>query len=437
MQDRRDHRRRLILLRNTFSNLGDVAMMEAEIHALSQCIPEAHLTVLSDDHRLASQFPSVQWGEGDLVLSGPAPARMRAAVRGALASSPRWIGKVADRVLSRTAATYRTHSVARFLEAGRRLARGESPPSLPPAERRLLDALMQADLVIGGGGLIGRIPAIADPRRALYQALREMQVPYVLHGLSLTDDWEDGTYSGASLVVVRDRRASLKRALECGVPETRLLSFIDPAFMTKPPDVAVALRSSGLSPGRYIAVNVREFETPLAQAGALLDQFAAGVIQLVRRSNIDHLLLFGMQRYRANDDGFWLAALQKRLKRFVNSARWPAAAEHSEVRGIVAQARAVISCRYHGALFALAAGIPAVGMIPRSEYDVKMKGLFAWYDLERFCASVDDGIPEGAIAGLAEHNTELRAHIVRRNRDLAAECKRPYERIRELLGLTS
>lgn len=435
MQDRRDQRR-LILLRNSFSNLGDIAMMEAEIRALLQHIPEAHLTVLSDDHRLAGQFASVQWGEGDLVLSGPASARTRAAARWALASSPRWIGKVAGRALSRSAATYRTHSVARFLEAARRLARGESPPSLPPTERQLLDALRRADLVIGGGGLIGRIPAIADARRALYQALRDLRVPYVLHGLSLTDDWNDGTYSSASLVVVRDRRTSLKRALECGVPETRLLSVIDPAFMTKPPDVEPALQPLGLSPGRYLAVNVREFETPLAKAGTLLDQFAAGVIQGARRANVDHVLLFGMQRYLANNDELWLTALQKRLKSLVRSVRWPAAAEPAEVRGVIAQARAAISCRYHGALFALAAGVPAVGMIPGSEYDVKMKGLFAWYDLERFCASVDAGIPEAAIAELVARDTELRAHIVRRNGELAAACNRPYERIRDLLGLT-
>lgn len=438
MQARPDRTRRIVLLRNTFDNLGDVAMMEAEITAIRQRIPEAQLTVLTDDFRLAGRFPDVEWGESDVVLMGPSPRGRRKAVRRALLAAPVWINKAAGVGLAWAASMYRRRAIARFAAAADHAAGGESRPPLRRREGRLLDTLRRADLVIGGGGLIGRIPAMSEPRRAIYRALRAMRVPYVLHGLSVSDDQTDESYSGAALVVVRDRGLSMARALASGVSPERLMSVIDPAFTVTLPGESGALarlHSLRLERDRFIALNVRQGESTSHASRQWLDELAAVATETALRSSVHDILLFGLQSYRDNDDALWLSAIERRLRAPLRVTWWPMDGETAELRGALAQARLVISCRYHGALFALSGGVPTLGIIPRSDYEAKMKGLFGWYDLDRLCVKAGESFPEVVLNELALHDAELRLHIGARNQELSLEGHQSYERIRGLLAL--
>ena len=425
----------VVLLRNTFDNIGDMAMLESEIGAIKRLIPEARLTVLSDDRRLAEKYPELTWGESDVVLSQPVSGFSRSILRQMLAGAPRWANQMAGRAVAPGVGRYQARSIQRFLEAARKWAGAKHEAPLTAPERRLLKNLKNADLVIGGGSLIGHIPMIADPRRAVYQALRLLGVRYVLNGLSLTDDWGDETYSGAALVVVRDGRVSARRAIECGVTGERLLTNIDPAFrtpLTDGGDGIDRLQGLGLEPSRFVAANLRQGEF----GDMAIDRMAVDAVETVKACGAKAVLLFGMQSFRDNNDKDLLEKLRERLRPHVSVAMWPVDAEYGRLVGVLAQARTVMSCRYHGALFALAAGVPAVGVIPQAAYDIKMRGLFAWYGLERFCYPLGEAIPQAVRSELATGHGALRQRIRVRNDELVREANRPYERIRGLLGLT-
>jgi polysaccharide pyruvyl transferase WcaK-like protein len=432
-----DQHPRVVLLRNTFENLGDIAMLEAEISALLTYVPEARISVLTDDQRLTGKFPYVTWGEGDLVLSDSMGSWARSTVRRALVAAPRWIAAPANRYLSQKSARYRQQSIHRFVSvAGSNAARMHG--RLPAGQSRFLDHLKRADLVIGGGGLIGQIPSICQPRRVVYEALRALRIPYVLNGLSLTSVWGDATYSGAALVVVRDKRSSKPRSMQCSVNQERLLCVIDPAFPTQPPSVAdidTQMEANGVQPNRFLAVNLRAIESELRDAAPLLRTLSEQVISIASLLRVEKVLLFGMQSFRENDDRLWITALQKHISSRIQT-KVPLLRNPSELKALLSQARAVMSCRYHGVLFALASGVPALGLIPKPEYELKLRGLFHWYELDDLCFNLGETIPRAVLEIVTFKHELLAERIKERNHQLAQDVKRPYERIRDLLGLS-
>jgi polysaccharide pyruvyl transferase WcaK-like protein len=193
------------------------------------------------------------------------------------------------------------------------------------------------------------------------------------------------------------------------------------------------LHSLSLQPGEFVAVNVRRGDKPGSET---LDQLAAGIAHAASECGAGSVLLFGMQSFRDNHDGESLAALRRRLPSSLRAVDWPDDGECTGLRGTLSQARLVVSCRYHGVLFALAAAVPALGVIPKAEYDVKMRGLFDWYGLDRLCVTLGEPIPREAICELAARDAALRRQLQQRNQELAEGVNRPYERIRELLGLS-
>ncbi len=430
---------RVVLMRNVFDNLGDAAMLECEIEALQRHLPEASLTVLTDDRRLAPRYPQVAWGEGDLVIGTPAPPRARTAVRRVLAGSGAgpW-RRVTGRVWNALATPYRRRSVRRFTDAATRLTSAAGVSGLHGRTRHLLDTLRSASLVVGGGGLIGAVPAISEPRRALYAALRALGVPYVLHGVSFTDAWADDTYAGAALVVVRDRSHSRARAVASGVDDRVLVEAVDPAFALAPAgdrDVAETLASLGLERGTFLAVNVRAADRD--SLAALLLRLSEILPEVARRLPVKKVLLFGMQRFRENHDGDVLARLAGSLAGRLPVALWAPEGNPGLLKGVLASARAIVSCRYHGAVFGLSSGVPTIGLVLSADYEVKLAGLFQWYGLDRLVLDVDRLCRAAATSWLTEignRDGELRLHLARLNQDLARLRERPYERMASLVA---
>ncbi len=424
--------RHVVLVRNTFDNLGDVAMLACELDALRRYAPGARVTALSDDRSLCAQFPEVTWGEGDLALSPAVPQTARAIARRAQPQSSR-IRAAAGRAWSGFAAPYRRRSIQRFTGAAERLAAGDASTGLPARPRRLLESLRSADLVIGGGALMGSVPAVSDGRRAVYRALRALGVPYVLNGVSLTDPWTDGTFSGAALVVVRDRLFSAARALQCGVPPERLVEAVDPAFALPPADadqVRATLESLALASRAFLAVNVRQTEP--ARLAQVLAGLAATLPHAARQLHAGTVLLFGMQQFRENHDGDALERLRRLIAPELPVRVWMPDQNPALLKGVLAEARAVVSCRYHGAVFGLSSGVPTVGLVVSSDYDVKLRGLFQWYGLDRLAGTIVEFSGAAGplwLAAILGHDDELRQEMWRMNAMLGADVKRAYERM--------
>lgn len=422
---------RVVLLRNTFGNLGDLAMMEAELVALRDYLPSARVTVLSDDHRLERRFAGVRWDQGDLVLCGTGHVRTRERERNALIAAPRPLRAIVNRLIAHHRERHRASAIRRLLAAAAS-DRPERSVGLPLAEQRFISHLRSASVVIGGGGLLGRLPAVHEPRRAVYAALQRMRIPYILNGLSLVSDWKDDTYAAAELLVLRDRRASAERSTEYGADPGRCLFAVDPAFALVHPrahDPHVLRSKFGVEPGRYLAVNLRQGEWTVGDSKALLERFAHQLCDLAIRFAVRRILLFPMQVFRENDDRVWVRALHDKLHRRVESQMVPELESPDLLRAIVSQAKAVVSCRYHGALFALGGGVPVLGLLPASDYDVKMRGLFAWYGLEHWCLRFDEALPDYAFHQFVDHHWTIRNRLNQINPYLVEDVEHAYERI--------
>jgi polysaccharide pyruvyl transferase WcaK-like protein len=430
-------RRHVVVLRNTFDNLGDIAMLECEIEALLQNLPTVRLTILSDDSRLKKRYPQLTWGPSDIVLSSSLSGRALAAGRSSASMLPSPLRRVASCGISAASHRHRRRSLDRFLLAAQQLAAGQTPPRMPASQDEFLRTLHSAHIVVGGGSLIGANPAVSDPRRTVYHALRILNVPYVLHGLSLTDTWDDDNpYRGAALVVVRDHRHSRRQALRLGVAEDRLMEVIDPAFAIRPApvaDTAELYRRFGLEPGRFLALNLRP--GPDACFLPLLEHLSVSLPSIVHELGATGVLLFGMQSYRDCDDGPTLHALRNRLASRFPVPVWASANQAGLLKGVLAGALGVLSCRYHGAVFGLSSAVPTVGIETSREYGVKLSGLFEWYGYPQFCVPAQQFAQTSAhwVREWRNRSAQIRSRLREINVCLLTQVQRPYERIRELI----
>jgi len=230
---------------------------------------------------------------------------------------------------------------------------------------------------------------------------------------------------------------SWQRALQCGVRPDRLLHAVDPAFSLAPApkmQVESMLRALQLAPGAFVSLNLRAGSPERVEP--LLHSLALFLPEVVRKLGLQHLLLFGMQRFRENHDGEILARLRELLRGRLSAVIWLPEENPALLKGILERSRAVLSCRYHGAVFGLSTAVPTIGIVLSREYDIKLRGLFHHYGLDRFCLQAEQ-FQCGAASWLEEirdRDSEIRDHLRAVNERLVSELERPYERIRELIN---
>jgi polysaccharide pyruvyl transferase WcaK-like protein len=146
------------------------------------------------------------------------------------------------------------------------------------------------------------------------------------------------------------------------VSPDRLLHAVDPAFglaEAAKTRLSATLRELQLEPGTFLSLNLRSGEA----AEPLLHRLAGFLLEAIQRLGLKRVLLFGMQRFRENNDGEILARL--------SSVIWMPE-EAGMLKGVLAQSRAILSCRYHGAVFGLSSAVPTIGLVMSREYGVKL-----------------------------------------------------------------
>lgn len=422
-------RHRILLARNTFANAGDEAMLTCELARLRERFASSEITLITDDPEEARRRHRVDARPSEIVLGHPVGTGAVQTVRDALTADggPSPLARAAKRLLiGPVSRAYLSWSCRRFVRSARSFGAGREPGRLPDHHRSLLTTLAKADVLLGGGGLLPSLPNLFMTRSALYRAADLLDVPVVLHGQSIPADPRTATVlRRASRIVLRDDSVSRRNALELGVRPEKLLLGTDPADGLEPAawnDVRSRIdsREPAPTPGGYLAVNVRDWKGRNLAAGiravaSALRDFAGG-----DRNGRVPIVLFGMQAYHDDDDRRALTALASHFGSEVRHRFLRGGTDPRIVKGLVGHARLVVSCRYHGALFAMEQGVPAIALSVGPEYDVKLGGLFRRYGMEEHHGSLLEA-DAGRLAERLERVDGERHAIAERLRARASE----------------
>jgi len=280
------------------------------------------------------------------------------------------------------------------LERRRRvLAAADGDRSALPASDtawQAIEAIRASDAfaVAGGGNMASLWPMHVFERSTLAELARRAGKPYVVTGQTIGPvlDGDDRALvaellSGAELVGLRER-ASFELVRTLGVPESRLTATIDDAsFVGVATDAAAPAAGTGTTAATaapatpYCAVSLS------AHVGAAdRTLFAEAVARLLDRvvdeTGLEVVFLAHWASLRADERGDSLlhrAVIDRMMRpaRVEQTTDTPAAARFAR------EAALHLTSRYHPAVFAVAAGVPTVGIAVDDYTTVKLTGALA------------------------------------------------------------
>jgi polysaccharide pyruvyl transferase WcaK-like protein len=367
-------------------NLGDVAMLQVSVARLREAMPSARVEVITEAPELLRHYCR------DVT---PVPARGRYGLLANGRPGGRW---------------------------GRRALRRD------PDVAEYLDALEAADLFLmsGRGGLTDAFPEESSAMLEELALAIRMGKPTALMGQGVGPLTDEGHLRRAAevlpevdLFAVREGTAAPGLLGGLGVPAERVAVTGDDA-------IALVGHGEGADSGG-VAISVRvapHAQLTLGEAGELVASVAAAAEQLgapvvpVVSSTHPH-----------EQDGVALARL--------DSGREPPHTPEGAIE-LIRGCRVMVSGSYHAAVFALAQGIPAIGVSASPYYDDKFRGLRGMFG--DWCELVRLSEP-GAVERIAELTVrfyeswpEPRAALVAAAERQVEGSRAAYERLGRLVS---
>lgn len=332
-------------------NVGDMAMLQAAAERLRTLLPSATIQILTDDPEgLQALCPS--------AIPLPGHSRRLWLRKGFLEAA-------LQRVMPASMASRVRRHIPRFLAE--------------PIERRLgersefVRSVKRADLLVvaGMGGITDYFPEYA---RGVLKTIElaiglGRRVALAGQGIGPLDDPELRTLAAAvlpkaDLIALRERRASAPLLTSLGVESRRILVTGDDAI-----EMAHGLRAAEL--GDAIGINLR------ASTYSGVDSHAVAALgQAVREAAKGlgaALVPLPVSRVPGEEDMETLRLIIRDGDRALLDA--PQIAMPADLIGEVQRCRIVITGSYHAGVFALANGIPAVGIAGTRYYEGKFEGL--------------------------------------------------------------
>lgn len=355
---------------NQLRNLGDVAMLQIAIERLSQLWPEAELVVITQDAgQLGELFPQVR----PLLL--PQPSWWKPLKHWSWSALPEALQPVVAAAELRIRSWRSDHLEGVFSAA-----------------------IKRADIVIHSGAGVFADPFLPGALRRL--RLLDLAVkqgkPTALFGQGIgpIQDQRLRAAAGATLprvdlIAVREGKHSPRELEALGVQPKTIIVTGDDA-------VELALRASQPGESADLGVNLRfaPYSGLSRRQGRVLASLARSIAQCAGEHDlrIRPILVDPEDQYAC--------------KHLVSPSLARAAAPAHKMRtasllNAVHQCQVVVSGSYHGAVLALAQGIPAVGLVASDYYWRKFSGL-----IDRFgqaCALVDlraEGYQEALVTAI-------------------------------------
>ncbi|MGR3319939.1 MAG: polysaccharide pyruvyl transferase family protein [Candidatus Anammoxibacter sp.] len=382
-------KKQILLFRNLFKSIGDEAMLEADIERIKSLFPEDQLTVFTDNPIEISKKYNVATEFSEISLSHPFHRKNIYRLRSILSSKGRICQgiSISSYVVAIVSRIFLAVSCRLFVWNAKRLSMQKSVVFQFSLQKRLLQFLSNADLLIAGGGLLPSLPLVFIPRKTIYRAASILNIPVILHGQSMPDNQQLAVpLRDVTQIVLRDHELSYKTAMKLGVSKERLHLGVDPAFFLKPApeeDVDAVFKEIrfDFTKESFIAVNVRGWKTK--DFRPFFEKLAEALKAFQKQSSLP-ILLFGMQSYWNRDDHVELEMLKECLHDIKPIKILRRGLKPSVMKGILGRAYCVVTSRYHGAVFGLCQGVPAITLSVSREHDVKLLGIMKMFENEDY-----------------------------------------------------
>lgn len=389
--------RRVLIDPSTYaSNLGDLAMLQETVRRVSELWPSTRVEVLTDDaaglHRHCPGATPVSTEARDRVCSEASPGRLG-------------IG-----LISR-------------LRGGQRRS-DSAPPAVDLVER-----IKTCDLVIasGGGGTTDLFP---DDARSLLSVLglasgAGVCTAMMSQGFGPLEDRELARFArrvlpGIHLIALREDVASAAVLKALGVDRSRV-------DVTGDDTVSTARRHTRPELGTEMGVNVRQADYAGIDSG-----LAAEMGDAVRHA-ARHLGL-GMRVVPIDVDPIHGdAAVTRRVCSIAGSS--PPEVDPGAVMRAAGGCRLVVTASYHAAVFALAQGVPAVGVAASTYYANKFRGLAGMFGKGCEVVMVGPGWREhlaATVESVCSDAAQLRPSLVAAADRQVEMADRAYLRLRDI-----
>jgi polysaccharide pyruvyl transferase WcaK-like protein len=272
--------------------------------------------------------------------------------------------------------------LARLLADAERVGRGEEPRLVPELGRTFLSGLAPSQLLVvaSAGSLTSRSRAELWEQAATALAAAAMGVPVLISGVSVGPFTNRSDrriaarlFNTAREVVVRDGERSRRALADLGVAPTAIREEPDHAMALRPAprrEAHAALARQGIDGERPFAVaNLHQSdwrEPALASIAAIVEHLADSGVPTV----------FMPHCVEGPDDDRRAHALLARLVRpRAEVALLDPLPPDDVLAAIVAGARIAYGTRYHLAVLAAAAGVPALGLLGDTHAQVKLAAL--------------------------------------------------------------
>jgi colanic acid/amylovoran biosynthesis protein len=408
-------------------NVGDVAMLQVALQRFRCLWPERPLLVLSDaPERLATLCPQATyvptagrflWG---YALSGRLVRHLPAALVGP------W--DVADRLVR-----YQMPGVRNFVQN----LKVATKPALRQDLGAFRLAMAQADCLVatGGGYLTDEFPDFAMAVLSTLEWAIQLKKPTLMVGQGIGPLQNSRLRRKAStilprvdLIMVREKRTSLPLLRSLGVSAERILATGDDA-------IALAYTAHPPTLGQGIGINLRQ--APYAgltahhimAVGQAVGQVAAQVqapLLAVPTSAVD--------ADQAIIEQVWATAAPRlgMQTRMVYPLDTPLAVIQQ-----VGRCRVMLTGSYHAGVFALAQGIPVVGLAKSQYYQDKFHGLAEQFGIGCTVLALDDSNLEEKVTDALLHAwytaEQTQAPLLAAARQQMAAGEQAYQQARGLV----
>ena len=383
---------RVLIDHGAYENLGDLSMLEAAVEQVRQL----------KDVEISVKASPIQWPWPDIRIVDyhlPPPGASVNRV-----TKSKWLPELSRRMLWGAADAWRDVVYRRVASGGPVAAR---PIHSSSGEHRLGRWVEQFDalFVAGGGDLNDVFPQALWRCCALAHAFAEQGKPTLLSGQQLGPFQRSASIAllhsalrRASHVGLREPTASLQICREAGVKPERMSMTGDDSLGLAPADeseIMMALRSAGVEPGDFIAVNLRI--APYCPVGAGQLREVADLLDGLARKYGRPLLAVPISHGEEDSDLVTAVRLAELLGpgrlHILESESMSAAL----VKGVLARAWAAIGNSYHFCTFALCGGVPAIALYTGAYYRQKALGTAAFWGDARLAMSLAV-FPGGAAA---------------------------------------
>jgi polysaccharide pyruvyl transferase WcaK-like protein len=404
-------------------NMGDVAMLTVTVERLQVLWPDATVGVLTDSPELlAVHCPeAVPVPAAGHQLWFDLPYIGEAVRRRLPADIARWMRNCEQKLRRR-----RPNVAASIIRARRRLKR------LDAAELdEFLGWLFGADAVavVGAGLLTDAFAPSAVTVLELVETAVERGAPAAMFGQGvgpLTDPtlqaWCRRVLPRLDLIALREQRAGLPLLLALGVDSSKIMTTGDDAL-------ELALRTSRPEAmGGGIGVSLRR-----ARYSEIGDEVLSQVGSLLRRAARDRgapIVPVPISRYPKERDAHVIA-------RALGLTDVEEATSPHTALAAVQRCRVVVTGSYHAGVFALARGVPVVGLAQSGYYVDKFLGLSDQFGgvcrVVRLDAQDYEDVLEDAVAELWDRADQLRPQLIAAAKEQVERSWAAYRKFQALV----